>query len=151
MKDYFDDIERREKLLAILESWLGTPFRHHSGVKGLGTDCIHFVGRVFEEMGLVRWKKDIIPDYPRDWHLHSTREMLKERVLKELKVVQVSLGDELKDGDILLFHLGKAASHAGIYYKEYVYQAVERMGVCKVSIVDKVAKRQLKFILRVIE
>lgn len=150
--NYFDDIEKQRQLKIILDSWIGpppTPYRHHCGVKGLGADCIHFVGRVLEEMGILKWRKGLIPDYPRDWHMHNTRELLLERLVKELNVVPADLNSPM-NGDILLSHYGQAASHAGIYFDEHVYQAVDGIGVCTIHFSDTKFRQQMKFAFRVI-
>ena len=146
--DLFDDIEKQKELKIILDSWLNTPFRHRCGVKGKGCDCIHFVARVFEEMGLLTLNK--VPNYPRDWHLHNTRELLAEAITKYLAVEKVNL-NSLKNGDIILAHYGKAASHAAIYFDGYAYQSITNVGVCKINFKDKVFKRQMRFAYRVKE
>jgi len=149
MANYFDDLEKQQELQRILDSWIGTPFRHHCGVKGLGCDCIHFVARVFEEMGILKWRKNLIPDYPRDWHLHNTRERLLEAIITEVNAAAVDINNPM-NGDILLSHYGQAASHAGIYFGGYVYQAVDGIGVCKINFSDKAFRRQMKYAFRVI-
>ena len=151
MKYYFEDINEQIKLYPILEAWLDTPFRHKCGVKGIGTDCIHFVARVFQEMGLVKWKKDLIPHYPIDWHLHNTREMLAEGIERTLNVEKFTdLTTPKMNGDILLFHFGKAASHASIFFDDYVYQALTDIGVKKIHISDRLLKRQMRFMYRIL-
>ena len=150
MAYYFEDIERQNQLKKILNEWIGTPFRHHCGVKHLGCDCIHFVARVFEEIGFLTWHKDMIPDYPKDWHIHNTRELLNENILKNDHIKKIKLS-ELKNGDIILFHYGKAASHAGIYFGGYVYQALNKIGVCKIKFTDRSFKRRMKFAYRLLQ
>ena len=147
---YFDDPENRKHLKEILDGWIGTPWRHHSGVKGMGCDCIHFVARVFEEMGILIWRKDLFPHYPRDWHMHDTRELLAESIEKEAKVEKVGL-ENLMDGDIILSHYGKAASHAAIIFDGYVYQSVTRIGVMKINFKDKLFQRQMRFAYRLLK
>ena len=147
-KYYFEDEEKVAQLGRILPTWLGTPHRHHCGVKGLGTDCIHFVGRVLEEMDIVKWRKNFVSDYPRDWHLHNTRELLMEKLVAEVPGEVVGLND-LKDGDIILSHYGQAASHAAIYYQGYAWQALDGIGVVKINISDRAAKRQMKYAYRI--
>jgi cell wall-associated NlpC family hydrolase len=167
MAGYFDDPEKQRDLKIICEEWIGTPYRHHVGVKGHGADCIHFVARVFEEMGILKWRKNIVPDYPRDWHLHNTRELLLERLIAEMPGVSFilaggepeilrRLGATLSpdphvpmNGDILLSHYGRAASHAAIYFEGHVYQAVEKIGVCKTHFSDPTFRRQMKYAHRV--
>lgn len=147
MKYYFDNPSKQAELKRIMESWLGTRFRHHCGVKGLGCDCINFVARVFEELGTLRWRKNLIPDYPKDWHLHNTRELLLERLVKELPVVPADLAAPM-NGDILLSHYGQAASHAAIYFDGHVYQAVNGIGVVRTSFSDTVFRRQMRYSYR---
>lgn len=150
MSYYFEDKECQESLRVILEEWLDTPFRHHCGVKGLGCDCIHFVARVYEEMGLLAITKESIPDYPRDWHLHNTRELLEEGVLKALNVEKVDLNDLVR-GDIVFSHYGKAASHVGVYFDGYVYQALDGIGVRKINFNDKMLRKRMKFAYRMLK
>ena len=150
MEYYFEDVREQERLKIILESWLDppTPFRHHCGVKGLGCDCIHFVARVYEEIGILKWRKDLIEDYPRDWHLHNTRERLSEAIEKELNIEKIELS-QLMNGDIVLSHYGKAASHAAIFFNGYLYQAINEVGVRKIHIDDPVFSRQIKYAYRI--
>ena len=150
MDYYFEDIERQKQLEKILNEWIGTPFRHHCGVKNLGCDCIHFVARVFEEVGCLTWRKNMISDYPKDWHVHNTRELLAEKILENMHVKKIELS-ELNNGDIILSHYGKAASHAGIYFKAYVYQALNKIGVCKINFADRAFRKRMKFAYRLFE
>ena len=146
--DLFESKEKQNELKMILDSWVNTPFKHHCGVKNKGCDCIHFVARVFEEMGIVTLSK--VPNYPRDWHLHNTRELLSEAIENYLTVEKVKL-NSLKNGDIILSHYGKAASHAAIYFDGYVYQAIIDIGVCKINFKDKKFKKIMKFAYRIKE
>lgn len=148
--DYFENIERQNQLKKILNEWIGTPFRHRCGVKGLGCDCIYFVGRVFEEMGLMVLDTRKIPIYPKDWHIHNTRELASEAVETYLNVKKVGFAN-LKNGDIILSHFGRAASHAGIYFNNYMYQALTHIGVCKINFTDRLIQRNMKFAYRLIE
>lgn len=135
MKYYFEDLEKQIRLKEILEEWIETPYRHHVGVKQLGCDCIHFVARVLEEMNIIKWRRDLIPDYPKDWHMHNTRQLLKDALEREVNGEWVELGDSM-NGDIVLYHFGKAVSHAAIYFEDYGYQAIDHVGVCKLSVKD---------------
>lgn len=151
MKYLFDDLEKQKELKIILDSWLEphTPFRHHCGVKGKGCDCIHFIARVFEEMGMMTINKKTVPDYSKDWHLHNTRELLAEGLEKNFNLERVDI-NYLKNGDIILSHFGKAASHSAIYFDGYVYQAMVCSGVCKINFKDRKFKRRMKFAYRML-
>ena len=149
IKEFFETEAKQQELKKILDSWIGTPFRHHCGVKGLGCDCIHFVACVFDEMKIIKMTKKLIPDYPKDWHIHNTRELLLEGIKKFLKTEDVEFKN-LKNGDIILSHYGKASSHIGIYLDGYVYQALEKIGVCKINIKDKKFKERMRFAVRIL-
>ena len=148
--DYFASIEKQRLLKNVLDDWMETPFRHHCGVKGLGCDCIHFVAKVFEEVGFLTWHKNMIPDYPKDWHIHNTRELLAESILQTDNIKEINLF-ELENGDIVLSHYGKASSHVGILFDGYVYQALNKIGVCKINFADKSFKKRMKFAYRLLE
>jgi len=164
MEYFFDDKEKQKELKEILDSWIDppTPFRHQCGVKGLGCDCAYFMARVFEEIGVLQWRKNLMPDYPKDWHLHNTRELLKETFEKEFNadsIGQFKDGffkfkagfDSFFNGDVILLHYGKAASHIGIFYDGYLYQAIEMVGVCRASAHEKSLKKRMRFAYRILK
>ena len=147
MTNFFDE-ENLKKLETILNSWENTPYRHHCGVKGRGADCVHFVGRVLEELKIFRWRESLVPDYPRDWHLHNTREALLENLMREIPGRLIELS-EIQDGDLVFSHYGKAASHAAIFYKGYLWQSLTDIGVVKINLNDQNMKKNLKYAYRV--
>lgn len=149
MKYYFEDIGKQKKLKIILDNKLGTPYKHHTGVEGMGYDCIHFVGCAMEEMDLLNFDRKSVPQYPRDWHLHNTREILAEGIEARLNVEKLNIKDKLMNGDIILSHYGKASSHAGIFFDNYVYQALDGIGVRKIIFTDQKFKKQMKFFYRI--
>lgn len=149
IKYFFEDENKRNQLGIILNEWLDTPFKHKAAVKGMGCDCVHFAIKVFEELKLIKLKPGMIPDYPRDWHIHNTQEALKAAVEKHLLVDMVDLKGVLLDGDIILSHYGKASSHTGIFYQDHVFQAIDGIGVKSIHFDDKKFKPQMKFVYRI--
>ena len=147
---YFEGLKEQNKLKKILDEWLNTPFRHHCGVKRLGCDCIHFVICVLDELGILILTKKTIPDYPKDWHLHNTRELLEEGIIKNLNVEKISLSNPV-NGDLICSHFGKAASHAGIYFDGYIYQALNDIGVRKINFNDKKFRKRMRFAYRILK
>jgi len=129
MKYFFNDQKNRDRLLIILESWVGTPYRHKSGVKGLGVDCAYFLSRVGEELGLVS-QGALLPEYSRDFHNHVRDEIYAEFLRKHPLLVEVGITKPM-DGDIILYKFGKIASHSAVYFGGYTYQARFRVGVVK--------------------
>lgn len=124
---YFDNEKKQKKLKQVLESWLETPFKHATGVKGQGVDCIYLVARVLEEVGLGPFR---IPEYPKDWHLHNSEELLIKGTKGNLKVKEVKL-DDIQNGDVIIYKIDKAAAHAAIYFDGFIYHAVNNCEVVR--------------------
>lgn len=150
MEFYFDDAEKQQELKRVLDEWVGTPFRHRAAVKKLGCDCIHFIGAVLDEVGVFKFDLKKIPDYPPDWHLHNTREMLLQGIQDRVPVEKVDLKDK-RTGDILLGHFGQAASHSAIYFDGYIYHALNDIGVIKEQLENSKLKNNFRFALRILK
>jgi len=134
--NFFDSEKKQKELLQILESWMGTPYRHRTAVKGRGVDCIHFVACVMMEAGVI--SKFNVPDYPSDWHLHHTDELLREGIAQFPMSEEFDPGEvDPINGDILLFRYGRASAHSTIFFDNYIYQAVGY---------DEVRKNSLKLL-----
>lgn len=149
MKYYFEDQEKQKQLKVVLDEWLDTPFRHHCGVKGLGTDCIQFVARVFEEMGILTWKKNLFPNYAYDIHLHKATGLLTEGIEKNFNVEKCNLKSPM-NGDIILFHIGHDEAHVAIYFDGYIYQSLTSIGVCKIIFTDRIFNKKMVFLYRIL-
>lgn len=145
--NYFSSPEKQKELKSVLDSWIGTPFRHYCGVKGLGCDCVHFVVYVLIETGILVWHKNLIPTYSKDWPTHNSRELFAEELAKNAKVAKVEF-DDLQNGDVILFFSGKGASHGGIYFDGYIYQALDEIGVCKIRFTDRLLQKRMRFAFR---
>jgi len=150
-QEYFRSGERQAVLMQVLHKWLDTPFRHHCSVLGEGVDCIRFVAKVLEQTGV---KEQIsIPDYPRDWHMHTNDSILVVGLVQRIPCFNVCTlsNEDPINGDILLYESGKAVSHAGIYFDERVYQSLYPAGVIFKMYKDKDWFPKKKFCFRVIE
>jgi len=147
MEEYFGNRENVKRLKEVLESWEGTPWRHRTAVKGLGADCIHFVLGVLDELNVLDLRQIPVPDYPPDWHLHNTRELLYEGLHRYLNVTDVPVSG-VKNGDIVLVHFGKAASHAAFYLDGFIYHCVRPGGVSKGSFSDPTWRKRMKIAVR---
>lgn len=139
MTRFYDNKTREWDLRVELNSWLDTPYKHWSGVKGKGVDCIHFVVRVLEATGGTQGRFIRIQKYSKDWNLHRGEEMLREGIERQLYVQKISypkershpieLKENIGPGDIVLFQFGRHAAHVGIYLDGLVYQTVTNDGV----------------------
>jgi len=151
MAAYFDNVKRLEVLEEELESWVDTPFRHRTAVKGLGCDCIHFIVGVLKHFDLVQTdKKGFMPEYGSDWNLHKTRELLLDGIKREVKCIEVPIGN-IVDGDLVLFKFGKASAHVAFKLKEHFYHSVTEVGVIKTQFKDRIWNERITHVLRIVE
>jgi NlpC/P60 family putative phage cell wall peptidase len=97
----------REAVIVEARSWIGTPYHHAADVKAHGVDCAMLLVRVYCDLGLVE-PFDPRP-YTRDWFLHRNEERYLNFLLKRSREVR-----EPKDGDVVLFRIGRCFAHAGI-------------------------------------
>jgi len=145
MSYFFDDYEKVEALRKTLKEWLGTPFRHHAGVKGLGTDCLHMVKGVTEELGI---RSPKIPKYPKDWHQHQHKDMMIEG-LDSAKTLELQPDINPRNGDVVVFKFGNVNSHVAIYCDGMLYHAVFASGVICSSYKDAYFQSRIRRVYRV--
>lgn len=149
MVGYFTIGDNLERLRAEISEWEGTPWRHQVAVKGLGCDCIHFVLAVLVNIGAFVLKPGMIPEYPRDWHLHNTRELLFDGIRKHLNVREVG-PSSVRGGDLILMHYGKAASHAGFYLDDKIFHCTDPGGVHGAQWGDQTWMKRIRYIMRLL-
>jgi hypothetical protein len=93
-----------------------------------------------------------MPQYPKDWHLHNTKEFLYEETRRQLNVVDIDPEiRDFRDGDIILFTYGLAASHSSIYYNEDCWQALNKVGVVKMPLYEISRRTKLTYQLRLVK
>ena len=120
---------RREKIVELARSWIGTPYHHQASLKGVGTDCLGLVRGVYRELYGVEAENP--PPYTPDWAEATGLEtMLKaaERHLERQK-------GEMQPGDVLIFRMrpGMVAKHAAIVSApQRMIHAIEGAPVCEV-------------------
>jgi len=76
VKILFDNQKTWDRFEKILASWKGTPYRHLWKAKKRGVDCTLFTAAVMVELGYL--KKIEHDYYPRDWHIHTKKELVME-------------------------------------------------------------------------
>jgi cell wall-associated NlpC family hydrolase len=107
-----DEQTLRAAVIAEARTWLHTPWRHCSNVKGPNgaVDCAMLLAQVFINAGAIP-PFDPRP-YPQFHMLHSDEERLLG-VVKHLGGSEVPL-ERAQPGDILLYRLGRVYSHGAI-------------------------------------
>ena len=99
----------RDKVVEVARSWIGTPFHDNCGVKGIGSDCAHFLSKVFEESGLSEELQ--IEYYSPQFFLHTKEEKFASYVLQYAKEIdEAAVGV----GDIVLYRFGHSFAHGAI-------------------------------------
>src|SRR5580658_3533782 len=63
-------IEQREAVVSEVDTWVGTPYRGWSCVKGAGVDCGQLLYAVYRNCGLIPEINDLPKDYPLFIGLH---------------------------------------------------------------------------------
>jgi cell wall-associated NlpC family hydrolase len=123
MEPYFANDKIWNNFLTIVKSWLGTPYRHLTMVKGGGADCALFIGACWLEAGIL---KELTYDYhARDWHIHTKDERVIESLFKHFanhaapgfEVKRMSKRVQKIRGDLLTFATTPQGigNHASIY------------------------------------
>lgn len=109
--------ETRQRIVSTALTWEGTPWQHMQRCKHAGVDCAQFIAGVGIEEGLLTVEQMRgVEYYSQQWNLHRSEEKLINTLLR-LGFNTVALEDKLP-GDVLVFHYGRAAAHAGIYLGE---------------------------------
>lgn len=153
MEDYkwfFDDPSNEKALKAELDSWKGTPYKHRTGVKKRGCDCIHLVLGTFKAVGADKGRLIHVPKYSPDWHLHRGENLLFKGFINQFDCEEVYMDPaNLRNGDVILFKWGKYPAHAGIYWNGSVYQALTGLRVETRQLRDLDFYNRMEHILRV--
>jgi len=130
----------RQAIIDEAETWLKTPWRHASAVKGAGVDCGRILIEIYATNGLI---ERFIPDYyPQDFALHSN----EERFLQNIERYAVRV-DSPQMGDIAVWKFGRCFSHAAIVvdYPQIIHAKIN----CGVLLDDanqgELAGREVRF------
>lgn len=111
---------KRLQIVAEARTWIGTPFHHASREKGLAVDCVGLLIGVGNALGLFSYdNRDYAPVAP-DGMVRAEIERFCYRLRpdygNELRLKgYLPLLSELLPGDILLFRIGGAEQHVGLY------------------------------------
>jgi cell wall-associated NlpC family hydrolase len=109
--------EQREAIVAEAASWVGTPYRGWSAVKGPhgGTDCGMIIKAVYQTLGL-------IPNgglgIDMTYSLQVAQHLADPTYLNHIETFMREIPEEeVQAGDVVVYKLGLAFAHAGIIVK----------------------------------
>jgi hypothetical protein len=119
--------EQREQLVVEAKTWIGTPYRACSNLKGCGTDCGMLIYSVYLACGLVP-EIEIPRCYSVQAPLHRDIGEFEGRFYQYFREIPES---ELLPGDVVMYRLGVGYNHAVIVvdWPNYVLHAWGQHGV----------------------
>ncbi|WCJ63247.1 MULTISPECIES: NlpC/P60 family protein [Agrobacterium] len=123
-----------ERVLAMAESWIGTPYRHQASLLGVGCDCLGLIRGIWR--GLYGHAPELPPPYAPDWAERGGEDRLMAAAKRHFLTVP-DMG-EAQPGDLLLFRwrADAAAKHLGILAgPEHFIHAYEQAAVVRSALV----------------
>jgi NlpC/P60 family putative phage cell wall peptidase len=129
--------EVSDRVVAIAQQWIGTPYRHQGSTKGVGCDCLGLVRGIWRE--LYGNEPEKTAAYSMDWAEAGGGERLLEAAKRHFSVAE-SLGS----GSMIVFRWrpDMPAKHLGIYTgADRFIHAYERGAVIASPLVPQWRKR----------
>lgn len=124
---------RRDDIVALARSWVGTPYHHQASVRGAGCDCLGVVRGVYCELLGVELSQ--VPPYSRDWAEARREETLLVGAATYLEPVTPAKAADA--GDVVVFRLTRhaMAKHAAILTTpDTMVHAQEKVGCVEVHL-----------------
>ena len=141
MLKYFESDINYKRLEGVINSWIGTPYKHLTVVKGRGADCALFIGGILKDIGIIN--KIIFDYYPHDWFIHTDKEYVLDGIMEyvknqarsNIKLEIYTPEVKLYRGDILGFNINSKVVNHAAYYMEgnFLIHSLNRVGVHKVT------------------
>jgi len=128
-----------ERVLAAVQGWVGTPYRHQASRKGVGCDCLGLVLGIWREV--YGAAPEPVPVYARDWAQARGGDPLLEAACRYC--IEKPRG-EAAPGDLLLFRwrVGMPAKHMAILLdSDRIVHACEGKAVVVTRLVPQWRKR----------
>ena len=98
-----------ERVIAIAQRWIGTPYQHQASCEGAGTDCLGLVRGIWRE--IYGCEPQVVPAYTQDWSETGKSELLLESCRRHMTPVETGV-----PGDLLIMRMGAftVAKHLAI-------------------------------------
>ncbi|UXT21743.1 peptidase P60 [Agrobacterium tumefaciens] len=123
-----------ERVLALAEGWIGTPYRHQASLNGVGCDCLGLIRGIWRD--LYGHEPELPPPYAPDWAERGGEDRLMAAAKRHFPAV--SGLEEARSGDLLLFRwrADAAAKHLGILAgPQHFIHAYEQAAVVRSALV----------------
>ena len=141
MKKYFENDINYKRFDGVINSWIGTPYKHLTVVKGRGADCALFICGILKDIGIIN--KIVFDYYPHDWFIHTDKDYVSDGFIDHIKNYAKSNIElekytpevKLYRGDILGIAINSKVINHAAYYMEgnFLIHSLDRVGVHKVT------------------
>lgn len=134
------DTKIRQAIVDEAMTWLRTPWRHNSAVKGAGVDCGRLLIEVYSAVGLI---EHYVPEpYAQDFALHSKEGRFLANI--ERYATQVLTPQA---GDIAIWMFGRCFSHAAIVldYPHIIHAKIDSGVLLDLGDQGDLAGREVRF------
>lgn len=107
---------KRQEIVSIARSWIGTPYHHQESVRGVGCDCLGLLRGVWREFYGTE-NPEPMPNYSPSWGDHRMDDplmMIAKKYFREIPRFRDPM--KSREGDLLLFRMkkGMAVKHCSI-------------------------------------
>jgi cell wall-associated NlpC family hydrolase len=119
--------EQRDAIVKEAKTWIGTPYRGWSCLKGCGTDCGQLLYGIFRACGLLP-----VVELPKDYSLQVSQHRASTEYIDFVDQFFRPIEEaEVQPGDLVIYKLGLAFAHAAVIisWPGSVIQAEARHGV----------------------
>lgn len=101
--------EQRDAIVAEAKSWIGTPYRGWSKVKGIGCDCGQILHAIYSETGFIPRDIKLPTDYRIDVAQHRASTAYIDIVSTYMTEIPES---EAREGDVVIYKFPRQHAYA---------------------------------------
>jgi cell wall-associated NlpC family hydrolase len=156
---YFNNDTAWSKFEEVIDSWMGTPYKHLQMLKGRGADCTLFIGACWLELGI--FTKVEFDYYPRDWHIHTKEELVLDNLYRQFRdscgngysFKRFPIDEPFIRGDMLAFATTKTGvtNHTSIWLgKKIMAHSLPQRGVSRFPF-GGFFERKIKGVFRIMQ
>ncbi|HVY71467.1 MAG TPA: NlpC/P60 family protein [Verrucomicrobiae bacterium] len=154
MTPFFHTADQLAVLQRTARAWLGTPFRAHLAVPGVGVDCVQLCAAIYQRLGVIdsftpppyqvtagphRETSQVeaflaaMPERFQKVGTHGSRVRSQEENGRS----SVASPPQLSPGDLLCFHVGRVTHHCGVLIRRMNFiHAIHHCGVVESTLAD---------------
>ena len=152
MNAFFDSEQRMAALDAAATAWRGTPFRHNSGVRGEGANCVLAIVGVLRDAGFAVPQPELVPTSWARFQQDSAMELWIDARPELFQPMALSTPAAVHAGDLVGFKVGLCIHHLGLVLGGgRFFQCNESMGAVILGQNEREFRKRLARVWRPIE